>query len=437
MSKRRNHERVQDALNMTLSGLQDDPWLAQRVISEAECGKKHAGKRISAALILAVVLMLLSVTAVAAILLSGKDFVSQYMAPLSEHTESETWSREELQYIEKVAMENGLSLTEDILAGLQTEDAVFKETLMRLFMNMELGDSPASWPLADQAWYDDLLLRYGLIEERTRFMPDAGEISEADALSAAAGYAQDRWQIDLNDSLNHRMYVQYMRSTNDNDEAIRMWDIEYAFPNGYTYVICLSSSGDVMADRTYVSVPERAQAQDKGAALDADVIELMWRMTDDSFYNVSTLASFKADYAAMIHAEEDKSTYEVQIMLHLLDIPYALPSETDITPEEALVNAKAWATAHGWLDEWLGWCKHSVSYRIYEGEQPVYRVCFKLTFENRALFYRREMPFGFVVYIDPATGTVSNSMTLHELDDFERCCEFPDPHDTASNPGNG
>lgn len=434
MNKRKNQEPIQDALNSALSGLQDDPWLAQRVIAEAK-GEKKVIRKISYGLMLALLLVLAAVTALAAVVLSGKDFVGQYMAPLSENTDSETWSSEELQYIERVARENELPLTDDILAELNTEDKVFKETLMRLFMNMELGDSPASWPLADQAWYDELLFRYGLIEERTRFLPGEGEITEEAAVSAAIQYAQDHWGIA--DVSGCRRYVQYMLSENDQDEKIRMWDIEYEFPNGYTYVICLSSSGEVMENRIYISAPESAKTQNEKTVLDADVIDLMRRMQDDSFYDVYTLASLKDDYGEMIRAADDNSSYEVQLMRHLLDIPYALPEETDIKPEEALATAKEWAKNHGWLDEWLGWCKHSVSYRVYEGEQPVYRVCFKLRTENREAFYRREMPFGFVVYIDPATGAVSESIMLNELDDFERYCEFPDPHDKASDPGNG
>lgn len=436
MNKRENRERIQDALNSALSSLQDDPWLAQRVIAEAK-GEKSAKRKISYGLMLALLLVLAAVTALAAVVLSGKDFVGQYMAPLSENTNSETWSREELQYIERIARENDLPLTDDIVAELNAEDEVFKETLMRLFMNMELGDSPPSWPLADQAWYDELLVRYGLAEERTRFLPMEGEITEADAISVAIKYAQDHWGIDLSDALGYRRYVQYMLSTDDQDEKIRMWDIEYEFSNGYTYVICLSSNGEVMENRTYISAPESAETQNKKTALDADVIDLMWRMLDDSFYDVYTLASFRDDYGEMIHTADDTSSYEIQLMRRLLDIPYALPDETDITPEEALAAAKEWATKHGWLDEWLRWCKHSVSYRVYEGEQPVYRVCFKLRTENREAFYRREMPFGFIVYIDPATGTVSESIVLNELDAFERYCEFPDPHDKASDPGNG
>lgn len=76
-------------------------------------------------------------------------------------------------------------MTDEILSKFETEDLVFKETLMRLFMKMELGDSPASWPVEDQAWYDELLFSYGLVTERTRFVPMEGEITAEDATNAA------------------------------------------------------------------------------------------------------------------------------------------------------------------------------------------------------------------------------------------------------------
>ena len=124
-------------------------------------------------------------------------------------------------------------------------------------------------------------------------------------------------------------------------------------------------------------------------------------------------------------------------MKMLMEIPYQLPGAQDIAPEEAFALAVAAARSTGWTDEWLGWCHYSISYRAYEGESPVYRVCWKLLPENRALFYKREMPFGVVVYLNPANGETLQCVTLDELDDFDRWCEFPDMHDTVRRPGVG
>ncbi len=70
MDKRENRNHIQNALNTTLSGLKDDPWLAQHVIAEAK-GEKKVKKKISMALVLALVLMLAAATALAVGSLAG------------------------------------------------------------------------------------------------------------------------------------------------------------------------------------------------------------------------------------------------------------------------------------------------------------------------------------------------------------------------------
>ena len=70
MYKRKNRELIQDALNSALSGLQDDPWLAQRVIAEAK-GAKKVKKELSMALVVTLVLIFAVATALAVSTFAG------------------------------------------------------------------------------------------------------------------------------------------------------------------------------------------------------------------------------------------------------------------------------------------------------------------------------------------------------------------------------
>lgn len=62
MTLRDEQKEVQRAMNNALSGLREDPWLAQRVLANAK-GEEPMAKKLSAATILVIVLILLSVTA--------------------------------------------------------------------------------------------------------------------------------------------------------------------------------------------------------------------------------------------------------------------------------------------------------------------------------------------------------------------------------------
>lgn len=394
-------------------------------------------RKLTVGWVLVLALMLFTVTAVAAVLLSGKDFVNQFLAPMSSKTEEEQWSEAELSQILALAEENGVEITDEILAAMESNDPVYKEELLRLFMKIDLGFYPAAWPLEEQSWYDELLVKYGLAEERTRFLPTEGETSQEEALNIARKYILDKWSIDIKQG-EFTLYQQYMLSEDETGESIKMWDIEYESADGTIYVVCLRSDGSVVENEfyTYIHRPEADTSKDDTQIPD-DIWDLAALMRDDSFYTVDTLAHFRSDYAPLIEAAGNSKDASIVIMRLLLDIPYAEPKDTDITPDRAFVLATDAAVARGWTDDWLGRCRYSVSYRDYEDAEPVYRVCYKLNQDQRDLFYDRQMPFGIVIYIDPVNGDVISINKLNELDEFDRYCEFPDPHDSYDSLGNG
>ena len=442
MEDRKDKQIVQQVFDSSLSGIQDDPWMAQRVLNKAHevpgTGGFVVKKKMSTGLFFAVILMLVTVTAVAAILLSGKDFVNLFLAPMSSQTEADVWNEEELNQILVLAEENGLKINDDIRSALASSASIYKEELMRMFMKIDLGFYPATWPLEEQASYDELLVKYGLKEERTRFLPVEGEISEEEAIDIAEKYVLENWNVDLNEG-QYTRYTQYMLSQDDESGIVsKIWDIEYEAADGTTYVVCLRPDGSVIEDQfmTYIHRPQ-ADASDDDTQAPDDIWDLAVRMQDDSFYTVETLAHFRSNYAHLIEAAGGNKDARVVIMRLLLDIPYAEPKATDITPDRAFALASEAAVAEGWNNDWFARCRYSVSYRDYEDSKPVYRICFKLKQDQRELFYDRQMPFGIVIYIDPENGDVISINELNELDEYDRYCEFPDPHDNYDSLGNG
>ena len=441
MEDRKDKQIVQQVFDSSLSGIQDDPWMAQRVLNKAHEASGTGGfivkKKMSAGLIFAIVMMLLTVTAVAAVLLSGKDFVNQFLAPMSSETEEEQWSEAELSQILTLAEENGVEITDEIRAAMEADDPVYKEELLRLFMKIDLGYYPATWPLEEQAWYDELLVKYGLAEERTRFLPEDGEIGQEEALDIVRKYILDKWGADVT-QVEYTLYQQYMLSEDENGVAIKMWDIEFELADGTIYVVCLRPDGSVIENEftTYIHRPEVDTSTDDTQVSD-DIWVLAERMQDDSFYTVDTLAHFRSDYTPLIEAAGESKDTIVVVMRLLLDIPYAEPKDTDLTPDRAFALATDAAVAEGWTDDWIGRCRYSISYRDYDDAEPVYRICFKLRQDQRDLFYDRQMPFGIVIHIDPENGDVISIVELNELDEFDRYCEFPDLHDGYESLGNG
>ena len=65
MNLHEEQKRVQKAVSNTLTHVQEDPWLTQRVLANTK-GEEPVVKKISVSMILAIVLLCLAVTAIAA-----------------------------------------------------------------------------------------------------------------------------------------------------------------------------------------------------------------------------------------------------------------------------------------------------------------------------------------------------------------------------------
>lgn len=131
--------------------------------SLAQQGKEPVMQRkISIGLVAALVALLITMGALAAALLSGKDFVEQELAPRAAQNESDKWTQAELDVILSSAQEHGIEMPASLLEELRNaEDGLYKEELMRDFLRTSLGYYPSTWSIEDQAWYHNLLLSVG------------------------------------------------------------------------------------------------------------------------------------------------------------------------------------------------------------------------------------------------------------------------------------
>jgi len=73
MTLHEEQKKVQKAINHSLAHVQEDPWLAQRVLANAK-GEEPVVKKISASMILVIVLLCLAITAIAAGIIYNQDW---------------------------------------------------------------------------------------------------------------------------------------------------------------------------------------------------------------------------------------------------------------------------------------------------------------------------------------------------------------------------
>jgi len=206
-------------------------------------------KKLSVGLVLAFVLLLIALGAAAAVILSGKEFAGEVLAPMSVENASARWTPGELDEILRIASENGIALPDDVLLRLQQEDGTYKEELMRVFVKLDLGFYPATWPIEDQAWYDALLVECGLLDVQTRFVPEGGEISLDQALEIAVANIKDHFgdPVDVTDESIYRRFVEYRQMMNGGDVIPRKWYIGYEalLPTQNSYHLTIDTDGTV------------------------------------------------------------------------------------------------------------------------------------------------------------------------------------------------
>ena len=77
----------QNAVDRCLSGLQENPFLAQRIMNQERTGEPVVKKRLSIGLVLAIILMMITVTALAVALLSPKEIVEQVAVPMAQEND--------------------------------------------------------------------------------------------------------------------------------------------------------------------------------------------------------------------------------------------------------------------------------------------------------------------------------------------------------------
>lgn len=238
MNNRNNLRRAMDA---TLPGLEQDVWFEQRVLNrlrEPRTARRGISKRTVLVLLLAAML-LLSATAVAAVLLSGREVVDEYAVPMAGDTAGDSYTVAQTLELVALAEENGILLSdnakESIDKMLAAGEGYYKEELIMAIAKAEFGAQPAAWTLEQQNWFDDVCVAIGFIPQKEKAMPEKGEDAFAWAAAIAARHIREYYgeTADLQDAnVYEPVGVQYING-----------DVDGEYPGMYYAVTYMPLSG--------------------------------------------------------------------------------------------------------------------------------------------------------------------------------------------------
>lgn len=264
MNETMMREKIHQAVDNHCAHLRDDYWLAQRVIAMAQEQERNEQpertpkrrSKLSVALIVAIVLTLMSVTAVAAVVLSARQVVEQEIVPMAHENDvqddlGEVFTNAELQRIVEIARENGIELPQDLLDRAELGLDYWEYETIMIFTREAFGNA-MDWTIEQQHWFGEVLVASGLLEENPNCLPGEGEIARDEALAVAIDYAKG-YHDDLSDQSRWRYREQYAR---DMDEETRqltapVWHLTFdplsVTDNGWRFTI--NAQGEIVGAR--------------------------------------------------------------------------------------------------------------------------------------------------------------------------------------------
>ncbi len=256
---RENVQKVQKALNQDAAFIQPNPYLAQRVLNAANANCNAKGgfvtmKKRYACTALVVVLMLLSLTAVAAVLLSMQQIVDDYAIPMANEYEGESYTVENTNLLLQLASENNIVLSQEGLERINHEleqgKGYYKDELIRELAKAEFGEEPLLWSLEEQKWYEDVCEALGLVDDVGNILPEKAEAMTEETITRAKQHicSQTGEPIENLSDSRYSIGLQYILGCEEINFSGKCWTVcfsaktlEYA-----AYTVYMDEKGDFL-----------------------------------------------------------------------------------------------------------------------------------------------------------------------------------------------
>lgn len=265
------NNKIKQALDTNLSGLRASHADYKAIMERIQGGTK-VKKKMSLGLVLALILIMLSVAALAAVLLSGRDVVDQLIEPKAlESTETNWFTKEEVEEIITEAEKHGVTLDDEALRQIRRSGGYFKEELAMAFSREAFGGNFYTWDVADQLWFEEFWVRIGDLVYTLRTVPQEGELSQDEIEAAAAAYieAQTGKSYPIHDRSLYMLERSFTAVKDNPYHVTRSWTLDYTpldldLPE---FKFILTPQGEILSYRDSLTMLENADAMTRAQYL--------------------------------------------------------------------------------------------------------------------------------------------------------------------------
>ncbi len=402
------------AIDDTLSGLQGDPWLFRRVISETQKkGSEKMIKKMSVGLVLTILLILLTMgTAVA--LMTMREVGQEIAAFEQEDGAFTDWPAERKAIVVTHLMEQGYipetevlrkmadgKLTEeeisriadDAVAALLGRDAV--EGGFLTIMQAVWGPFD-SWSHEDRAWYSQVTENVGIDNsDKTVYRVPEGGMTEAAARNIARKDIANAYDIDESvlDRYDCIVNFQVPEFAEHDENAKTYWYV--AFDTAETWPDMPFRAIELFIDpdtgKPTQSASEIRRERDPDAWPDTDLYRLVRRYTEEAgtdfpYWTLEQKAAWSDEVTLRVQAIVETGDLSPLIncgsvddaLLAACTFTYSLPDENALSQVDALNLAqKALIAAYSLPeDHFAKFSRVAVSYDVTDEGMPRWKFCF-------------------------------------------------------------
>ena len=363
-----NREKMHKAIDSSLSGLNGDPWLFQRISARAEEGEIKVKKKLSAGLVLAIVILLIAVTALAVALLSPKEVIEQVAVPMAQENDRDwrvetDFTPEELAAFIRECNENGIDLDENdaIMKAFHNGEGYSEQEAIMAVCRMAFGGTYGEWTIAERHWFQDVMVAIGWEFENHVELPGPDDLTEEEAKTRMIAAIREEFgpELPLEDKTQFETSLAYSSETDwtmtcyprtegaeayytacmdKSGDTVEVYSVDYGRPQsleetGYTFTL---------TEEEAVHLAVEGIRSQTGCDVPLDDPEkyhdFVIRNMDPLGWNV-TFISHTADWGRCEAFVED-TTHDVTVISAEVN---------EITADNILARYRS---AHGWYSEW-------------------------------------------------------------------------------------
>ena len=419
--------RIRRVMDASLPGLEHDPWFEERVlqrIRQAEDKPVRGRRKLSVGLVVTLVLVLMTATAVAATVLYR--YYAQNIAVEAVHGYYQAWPLEEKIAMVDRMLEEGI-VVDTAQAGQlhggsltdEEKEAIADEIVIGYYgeghdsalsaaniMEHDMGQIN-TWSLEDQAWFSEQQLKSGHVQATYEFhkMPGENDMPADEAIAHARDLLTEVFDIDIEELKTWDTIISF--SSEQISDGVNPTHMEDIYQIGFyepgndehPYWVQLSHDGKLM----------RMEEPFRRSLANEHIHSLYFplKTPEDKVRFAREIAPVIRQYVA--DGEGISEAYR-----YLASIDYVMPSSEYLSEEEAVrISDEALVANRGWLQEDLPKYERMVSLRRLDDGRVIWYIKYKLINKLTGPFLYGEitLDYGMKVTINAVTGEV---MTIED-----------------------